>query len=385
MKYWIHEDNMERLVKKLSVIANKCRKYNTEFKFEITGEEQLRKNKDDLGYVSYVRYVEVEAEGIAKIADWEFVATIQHNEPMNIVRCFLQNVEVPHEYFTAKPFCDHCKTRRYRKDTYIIRNTKTGEFKQVGKSCLLDYTHGLSAEAVAQYISWFDEIIKGEAPMEGYKVYDDTKEVLQYAVEAVRLFGYVKADDWGDSTKSVVMSCVHRSSFSDKYFKKGFDPDHEGNAEKTQAILDWAKTLTEDYGYKSNLKSVLSKEGCEGRDYGLICSAVIAYAKEVEKIERKKREQQGNTSEWVGKIGDRICIDANSTRLLTSWSTEFGMTYLYKFTDASGNVFTWKTGKWLFKGDEADDTLKVSLKGTIKAHNEYNGVKQTELTRCKVV
>ena len=37
-------------------------------------------------------------------------------------------------------------------------------------------------------------------------------------------------------------------------------------------------------------------------------------------------------------------------------------------------------GTWLEqnKGDE------VTLNGTIKAHSEYKGIKQTELTRCKV-
>jgi len=28
---------------------------------------------------------------------------------------------------------------------------------------------------------------------------------------------------------------------------------------------------------------------------------------------------------------------------------------------------------------------KIFMKGTIKAHEEYKGVKQTELTRCKIL
>lgn len=38
----------------------------------------------------------------------------------------------------------------------------TGEFKQVGRSCLKDFTGGLDASAVAQYISFFDELIGGK-------------------------------------------------------------------------------------------------------------------------------------------------------------------------------------------------------------------------------
>ena len=34
-------------------------------------------------------------------------------------------------------------------------NEKTKEFKQVGKSCLKDFTRGLSAESIAYYYSFF--------------------------------------------------------------------------------------------------------------------------------------------------------------------------------------------------------------------------------------
>lgn len=41
------------------------------------------------------------------------------------------------------------------------------------------------------------------------------------------------------------------------------------------------------------------------------------------------------------------------------------------------NVFTWKTSTWVEDGVQ-------TIKGTVKAHNEFRGTKQTELTRCKV-
>lgn len=44
--------------------------------------------------------------------------------------------------------------------------------------------------------------------------------------------------------------------------------------------------------------------------------------------------------------------------------------------DAAGNVYIWKTGKHI------DGAQNVA--GTVKGHTVYNGVKQTELTRCKV-
>lgn len=58
---------------------------------------------------------------------------------------------------------------------------------------------------------------------------------------------------------------------------------------------------------------------------------------------------------------------------------DFGTTYLYKFADEAGNVFIWYASRPI----ELQE--RMTLKATIKAHNERNGVKQTVLTRCKVV
>ena len=67
----------------------------------------------------------------------------------------------------------------------------------------------------------------------------------------------------------------------------------------------------------------------------------------------------------------------SSAKLLTSWEGMYGTTYLYKFTDDQGNVYIW----YASRGIETHDGM--TLKGTVKDHNERDGVKQTVLTRCK--
>ena len=290
MMYEIFEDNMPRLKAKLTHIENKCHKYGCEFHFEELGEvfHEVMVDHNPLHKVT-VRYIQVEVSGMAKVNNWEFVATIEHSKPVNVVRSFRPEVEIPVRYFTADPICEHCNTRRYRKDTYLIRNTETGEFKQVGKSCLMDFTNGLSAEAVAQYISWFDELIKGQS-IEGssYKCYYDVAEILQYAVEAVRLYGYTKTYSEGVSTKEIVMEQKFETGDYNKRIEEDhFDVNHRGNKERTEAILGWVSTLEDDYGYLTNLKAICTKDFCESRDFGFICSAVVTYDREVEKKVRK--------------------------------------------------------------------------------------------------
>ena len=100
-------------------------------------------------------------------------------------------------------------------------------------------------------------------------------------------------------------------------------------------------------------------------------------------MERKAREEQRanteNISAYVGEVGTRLTLDLTAAVLLTSWYNDFGTTYLYKFADEAGNVFIWYASRPI----ELQE--RMTLKATIKAHNERNGVKQTVLTRCKVV
>jgi len=96
-------------------------------------------------------------------------------------------------------------------------------------------------------------------------------------------------------------------------------------------------------------------------------------------IERQaEREAEGRASEFVGEVKDRIEFEAI---VLGVYGTEghYGHTDIVKFKNADGNMFTWFASDYttLERGD------RMSIKGTIKKHDEYRGVKQTILTRCK--
>lgn len=162
MQYAIYEGNIDRLRKKAKHIQNKCRKYGCNFRFEEVGEE-FRKVKDENDKVSVRRFVLVEAEGTSIVNGWKFVATLNHTEEGNIIRAAC-DIEIPERFYTCSPCCEHCNSNRPRKETYIVLNEKTGEFKQVGKSCLKDFTNGMSIEGVSAYMSFFNDLIQGEAP-----------------------------------------------------------------------------------------------------------------------------------------------------------------------------------------------------------------------------
>jgi hypothetical protein len=104
---------------------------------------------------------------------------------------------------------------------------------------------------------------------------------------------------------------------------------------------------------------------------------------QAEKAEKERQNELKRASErksiHIGAVGDRIEIDVKSFECVTSWETQFGYTRIYKIVDVEGNVFTWKTSNFV-EGEKVN-----KIKGTVKDHNEFREIKQTEITRCKVV
>lgn len=411
--YAILECNMIRLEKKLNRIKNKCEKYGVDFHYEKVGEEfrEIETGEVNLDtgkpITATAKFILVEAEGTALINDWEFIATVEHTEKGNLIQGYKKDIEVPERYYNSDPICEHCKSNRYRKNTYIVHNVKTDEFKQVGKSCLNDFTHGLSAEAIASYISMFDELIKGEYvdPSGGWTHYYDTKEMLQFMAECIRKFGYVKRDPYSSTPSTAERASAYRSA----YYNEGgfiweeinrknreemrrieFDHNSPQAIKMTEDALAWIAEQEEFNNYMHNLKTACSLKYDDGKAFGLLASLFPTYDRSLEREAQKRLEEEKRAreraneanSKFIGEVGDRITIkNIHKIKLLTSWDTQWGYVYLWKIVDADGNVYIWRTSN----GDLGkEDINAIRIIGTIKKHEEFNGIKQTQLTRCKV-
>lgn len=397
MKYSIFEGNMERLEKKMIRIQNKCRKYGCDFVFKTVGEE-YRDVEDEHGNMVTTRFIIIEAEGVAKVNGWRFIAQIDSTPNGNIINKAV-DVEIPERYYNCEPTCEHCNRKRHRKSVYIVQNIETGEFKMVGKSCLKDFTNGMDAEAVASYTSMFEELIQGETPMDGCYIEKryNTQEYLRYIAETIRHFGYVKTAKVGQSTKDKAadyfgyyhgwFNSVFDKAIREKIEKEikeyGINADRPENFEEVKEALEWLDSQNEDNNYIHNLKVACSLDYISYKHFGIVASLFPTFNKDLEKqAEIKAQKEVDAKSEHQGKVGDRIEVTVADIRIVTGWSTQFGYTYIYKITDDKGNIYTWKTQKYF--NEDKYDSIKT-IKGTVKEHNEFRGIKQTELTRCKVL
>lgn len=100
-----------------------------------------------------------------------------------------------------------------------------------------------------------------------------------------------------------------------------------------------------------------------------------------EKLKGLRQPKIESNSQFVGEIKERLYNMEVTFVGFHQVDTRYGLTNLFKFEDADGNIFTWWTGT------EHDIQIgdKVDLTGTVKDHTSFNGEKQTVLTRCKVV
>ena len=141
--YTIPEENLESLQKKVKQINNKSLKLVGTPITLTKVEENFIQNEITKEW-NKVIVVEINGEA-PHYNGWEFVATLNHNyETGNIIKSAGQ--EVPIEYRTTPIKCDHCGINRFRKDTYVVKNTETNEYKQVGSSCLKDFFNGRDPE-----------------------------------------------------------------------------------------------------------------------------------------------------------------------------------------------------------------------------------------------
>ena len=393
-RFLIPFDNMERLQKKLATVRKKCALCNCDFSY-VEESPEYKTVKID-GEEITLKYIPVTVEGVARFESWRFVGTIEHTTAGNIIRTYGEApAQIPERFRSCSPYCEHCNTNRTRKDTYIIYNDDTHDFKQIGANCLQLYTGGLSASHVAFFVSIFDGMEKYTAIDNSirYTRFFDVSEIVLTAFEVVRCFGYSKNRD-DNNTRWLTSDIVSINKLSDREREKlraklnraGFNVDN--SREKAKQALDYFEALENpENDYLRNLQTLVKCGEAERRDFGLLCSLPIAYDKATEKEARENARKAENASEaqtscYVGEVGQRITFETSAVKVLTSYESSFDgyhtdIVYIYKLTDENGNVFIWKTQKGL------DSEKRYTITGTVKEHSVYNDVKQTVLTRCK--
>ena len=156
--------------------------------------------------------------------------------------------------------------------------------------------------------------------------------------------------------------------------------------EQAEAALEWARALpTEgvvDYIY--NLGVACRADNVVYKTMGLVASALVAHANHLNRqaeIVQRKKDDAGKARGWVGEVKDRVLFTHMEVLYMRYVEGRWGTSTLVAFEDPVGNLYKWFSSRSL---DDLNVGDVVSVKGTIKKHSEYKGVKETQLSRCQI-
>ena len=295
--------------------------------------------------------------------------------------------------------CEHCKKARRRSDTFVVREVATGKQTQVGRQCLADFTGINTPEKIAgrcQWLSAFNSLRDEEERCwrSHFESTLDTQEVLALTSAYISRVGWVprKAAEFspGGSTASAVTEHflpppkdAGRVATLREIRNLSEQPEHQERARK---VVEWIKGELADRAksdYEINLVTLVAGELCERKHLGIVCSAVAAYQRAMnQKIEYAKKREALSGSGHLGEVGKRLKglpVQIYQVRALEAGA--WGPRALVKFLDDAGNLMT-----WFASGDRDYEVgAKVKINGTVKGHTEYQGVKETQLSRVAVL
>lgn len=274
------------------------------------------------------------------------------------------------------------------------------EFKVVGSSCLVDFLGHSNPEQVVRLFEYLSDAISSCSEEEGGFGGGGTDRFgvgsfLGYVAAAIRADGWLsrtaarKAAEGGgtaQATADTAWGVMEKVSMGKKDQVKPVYLPTPADVTRAEAALTYirefieaeeAKGVLSDYLY--NLSIALKIGTINFRLAGIVASVIATAEREQGKeLERRKFSNLKNTSKHLGTVGEKITFQGTIAMVRETEGT-FGVTTLVKFVTTEGCSLTW------FASGTLPEEWKLGNEawfiGTIKKHDEYQGVKGTMVNR----
>ena len=336
-------------------------------------------------------------------AGWRFLAALEHLDGENLVRAVGEE-PVPTAFRSRGPACDHCKVKRRRGDTFVLKH-EDGRVMQVGSTCIADFLGSDDAGKLAAQASYFgmaSDMAEGGCGDEGFGGGNsgsgevDLLSFLAYAAWAVRKVGWVSrtaAREKGEDDNATADHAWRWLTDKEAAKKAEVEIADEDSALAASAA-GWAEQLSDaaidaDSGdYLHNLRAVARTGLASKKRAGIAASMIVAYQREVAKAREAADRAAARAllplaDSHVGEVKKRGTWDVVLV-FVTGYESRYGYTTVLRFeVEATGQTITWKASD---SGvTRADAGKRYALTGTVKKHDVYREQKQTLVTRCKLV
>ena len=355
--------------------------------------------------------IEIKAVGETPyLKGWKLIGVLEYNPSFK--KPMLHSAPgqtIPHEYREGKSeSCDHCKSKRFRKDCFIIQNVESGQYMQVGRKCLADFLPGITVAMAAALCSsynfgWVKELEEcgdNSHAVRWDEADFDLLDLWTFTSAIIRNDGWVSKTMLreqgldGSSTSDDVLRLMNPPEImTDKYRqwaeKRMPDKADRKLAEDTLVWLrEQIKDTSNDYFY--NLSILVEAGSSNYKNLALAVSAVASYQRHLNReAEKAGRKKLGTNSEYQGELKERLRKLKLSVFNIQHWDSMYGVTTFMAFVDENDNVFTWKsTNPYVIDRDgrscAPERGEKYLVTGTVKKHENYKGTRQTVLTRCRI-
>ena len=357
--------------------------------------EQVTVIRDENGFESdrsYTLVCDVTLSGaVPAISGYSLICKIEHTRNNktgekigNMVKGVVENL--PLEYATLDSNCDHCKTNRFRKETFILEKTEDQTRIQVGSDCLVEFMPAKTLEQIIFSADVIRELFESDGSRRAQD-YANTAEFVATAIKAVKKYGWVPkscADETRQATAFLSWNSLNPiyNRETNKLESEIF-PIVGSDVVEAQTYINELLVLPADTTFMSNLNIAMQQPFIFRNDSAILAVVAKMFMQaEATRIERKKI-----TNEHFAEVGAKIEIVVTVKRI-TQLENDFGTSFLvYMIEDKTGHMFkTFTTNpQGLEEGGRAIIKGTVKKHETYKPHNSEVELKSTMLTRIKVL
>lgn len=281
--------------------------------------------------------------------------------------------------------CAHCGTERRRNVTVLLVNAQ-GDVRPVGRSCLAEYTGGLiRAEILGDLLSVgerFGEAFGGALASDPDSA--PVEDIVACALILVATHGFVGVNDGGFGraipTAVLLRDCICPGQTAGEVIPAELTAEERQAARDAIALIEQG---TDDGSeYLCNLTAVVANEWAQvtgrGQKLGLLASLPVA----VERIKRDAQvAAQVDAGEWVAELGAKVTLTGTVTGV-SCFEGSYGTSWIVKVATDQGAIKLFTTARAL---RELTDGAQVTIAGTVRAHDEFRGVRETLIGRPKLV
>lgn len=337
------------------------------------------------------------------LSGWDFVATLEHLPDVTsddgtvtkggtVLRTRPGVSELPERFRTASPDdCDHCKLRRKRNDTYVVLNVSTGEYAQVGSSCLQFFVADANPDA------WMIAFAFEKDLHRALGGWGDGRG--EFGVDTVTFLAAVCSHlaKSGFYSKKMAMADYERGRDSRTptgslaWSDLMLDDPEEVNAVLTKILphrgraaeaLEWMRNWTEESEYAHNVRTYASRKYVSHRSIGYLAAAMYGWLRD-QGIDLRGPRLSPTCNEHMPGVAPKDKLVALVVTIVDVGSPSSFGSCKVRMLDDGGRLVIWWASDPTSLGP-TDAGTKVTVDATVKALGEWQGHRETVLTRVRI-